>query len=321
MVQLVPLDAISESAASSSDANGSTAQERRRKRTTAARKKVERAAHAHAPGLATMVAGHHHGMSRRTSANSNGKRYSKSEFQHLVADEHGDLHDPEYEAIRIVRRQPSVSGSSDSSVVSSSTEEESTANTTPFRNYRYQPPPTSNRRPINAPAPSFHTTSQSTRSSDNTSSASRRTYAGSGVTYLAPSITMPPNLSSSYASSMMSAEQYNPFTYVPTTSRPSEAFSHSMRPHSSSRRYDHNPTTSAAHPNGNLHSYVPAISPISEVAPPIPWSSTFTPSAEHSERHRTRQHDASVSGLESMKRNIQKVKLDVSFGLLKLKKK
>lgn len=214
MVQLVPLDAISESAASSSDANGadgSTARDRRRRRTAAARKKVERAAHEHAPGLATMVAGHHHRMSRRTSANSNGNRRSgqQSPFQHLVADDNGDLHDPEYEAIRIVRREPSISGSSDDSVVSSSTEEEST-NNVPFGNYRYQPPAASNRRPINAAAPSFRTTSQSTRSSDNTSNTSRRTYAGSGVTYLAPSITMPPNLSSSYASSMMPTEQYNP---------------------------------------------------------------------------------------------------------------
>jgi hypothetical protein len=64
-----------------------------------------------------------------------------------------------------------------------------------------------------------------------------------------------------------------------------------------------------------------------ETAPPIAWSSSFTPSSEHPERHRTKHQTSSVKvdealqvGKAGLQRSYQKLKLDVSFGLLKLKK-
>lgn len=66
-------------------------------------------------------------------------------------------------------------------------------------------------------------------------------------------------------------------------------------------------------------------------APPIAWSSSFTPSSEHPERHKSKQHstttsasnaskDALDASLSKVQHGFQKLKLDVSFGLLKLRK-
>ena len=306
VVQLTPLDSISESAASSNGANGGGAPDDdsgrppRRKRTSSARQKVERVAHERAPGLATIVAGHNgvfqgrmSGRTRRGSHNGSGaKRYSAPEFQHLVPDESGELHDPEYEGIKIVQRKPSSSSthSSSSGVSSVSTEEEDTtglglgftsptsSSRTAYTNYSYLPPPQSGRRTTNkayntsgasssgtrhysssfnyntgsslgAPSTSYASTSRigsmaeaearsmrtvggsslragqssvlapptmraaSTSSRSSTDRSSRhRNYTGNGVTYIAPSLTMPPPASSaSYGGSTMTAtEQYNP---------------------------------------------------------------------------------------------------------------
>jgi hypothetical protein len=240
-----------------------------RKRVHSARKKMERVAHERAPGLSTMVAGHNYTytfLNNAAGKAKNNKRYSASEYQHLVPDELGELHDPEYESIKIVTRKPSIStigdaasDSEESSDLDESESEASSSRTGPMPglgrshpSYRYVPSyeryrnTSLNATSFGAQQPktlqgfttslSAHHHSSSARSSrSNNSSASfnpnissssytsnangsfassrlsatyrrpestltgnsggrksTRTYADAGVTYLAPSVTMPP---------------------------------------------------------------------------------------------------------------------------------
>ena len=203
MVQLQPLRppdpsrlgaALSSPNSSGSFPSGSSSKSR--PRVTSARKKMERVAHERAPGLATMVAGHHHRPKNTT------KRYSASEYQHLVPDESGELHDPEYEGIKIVRR-PSVS-----TVASTDTPSEASVSHPPQSGPSYQrypnasyntavPPQNKHLQGLAAPLrttpkrPSSVLTSQLSEPSVAETRGSVRTYGEGGVTYLAPSITMP----------------------------------------------------------------------------------------------------------------------------------
>lgn len=107
-----------------SDNNSSTG---KRNGATSARKRAERFLHEKAPGVSTLVAGHAEGLLSSSSTNDNrvgrlglplkssshrhgknGKRYSKNEVAGLVPDIDGgdELHDPEYEAIKLVERPP-----------------------------------------------------------------------------------------------------------------------------------------------------------------------------------------------------------------------
>lgn len=105
-----------------------------RKRAMSARKRAERFMHEKAPGVATLVAGHEGSIQVGRSGNrlarpksSKGKRYSRNEVAHLVPDQDGgdELHDPEYQAIKIVERRPSPNAEEDSSASNaSSTEDE-----------------------------------------------------------------------------------------------------------------------------------------------------------------------------------------------------
>lgn len=91
---------------------------------TSARKRAERFLHEKAPGVSTLVAGHQEGILSSSSNDiagklgiplkssarhgRNGKRYSRTESSGLVPDIEGgdELHDPEYEAIKLVERPP-----------------------------------------------------------------------------------------------------------------------------------------------------------------------------------------------------------------------
>lgn len=107
-----------------SDNNSSSG---KRNGATSARKRAERFLHEKAPGVSTLVAGHPEGLLSSSSTNhdrvgrlglplkssshrhgKNGKRYSKNEVAGLVPDIDGgdELHDPEYEAIKLVERPP-----------------------------------------------------------------------------------------------------------------------------------------------------------------------------------------------------------------------
>ncbi|CAD6579470.1 MAG: hypothetical protein CYPHOPRED_000893 [Cyphobasidiales sp. Tagirdzhanova-0007] len=272
-----------------------------------------------------MVAGHHHRPKNTT------KRYSASEYQHLVPDESGELHDPEYEGIKIVRR-PSVS-----TVASTDTPSEASVSHPPQSGPSYQrypnasyntavPPQNKHLQGLAAPLrttpkrPSSVLTSQLSEPSVAETRGSVRTYGEGGVTYLAPSITMPAVSSRDSISGSgraVSSGSYNPFTYIPTTTTAAEAYSGSNG-FQHRRQVNFGPTT--------LHTYTAgtAGAPSEEIAPPIAWSSPFTPSAEHSERHRTRQHNGAQDSFEAgclgLKKGFQKMKLDISFGLLKLRK-
>lgn len=149
------------------------------------------------------------------------------------------------------------------------------------------------------------------------------------------------------------------FTYVPTTTTAANAYSHSLlAPRSkyakpkSTNLYPHPPPAAPSSSYRSTHLHVPGdtsmstrstsrlsnTSPLAaayeqhppqdEIAPPIAWNSTFTPSSEHPERHRTRQHTTTQQANETLsavgsnvKRSIQSIKLDVSFGLMRLGKK
>lgn len=224
-------------------------------------------AHEVAPRLSTIVAGQEgllakrraesavrkqrktNGLKSSTLALNNRKRYSSFTSQGLVADESGELHDPEYEGIKIVQhrgRDGSSSGrDSDSEVGTSSSEEDEEAT-----NYDHRPSRSYHHRAVGATSHNQHTTirdinsrytnglggglssssqhlnaysstinnrsrlsNMSTRSSEysgdsvtggGSRSKSLRNYGGGGVTYLAPSVTMPPT--SAYGN----VEPYNP---------------------------------------------------------------------------------------------------------------
>lgn len=101
---------------------------------TSARKRAERFLHEKAPGVSTLVAGHPDGLNDRTTnrlglpkPTRNTKRYSSNEVAHLIPDQDGgdELHDPEYQAIKLVERPPTLpSDASDNSSIASSTEDE-----------------------------------------------------------------------------------------------------------------------------------------------------------------------------------------------------
>lgn len=104
-----------------------------KKAASSARKRAERFLHEKAPGVSTLVAGHPDGLNERTNRlglpkpNRHAKRYSRNEVAHLVPDQDGgdELHDPEYEAIKLVERPPAIpSDASDTSSIASSTEDE-----------------------------------------------------------------------------------------------------------------------------------------------------------------------------------------------------
>lgn len=265
MIQLPASTSTSPSPASSADPPLG----KHRKRVHSARKKMERVAHERAPGLSTMVAGHNYTYTFLNNVApgkaKNNKRYSASEYQHLVPDELGELHDPEYESIKIVTRKPSVStigdatsDSEESSDLDESESEASSSRTGPMPglgrshpSYRYVPsyeryrntslnattfgsqqPKTlqgfttslsahhssSSARSQRSRDSSFnpnisgssyasnangsfassrlsatHPRPESTFTGDSGGRKSTRTYADGGVTYLAPSVTMPPS--------------------------------------------------------------------------------------------------------------------------------
>lgn len=228
MVQLQPLAVLpaqssSDSAAplssptSSSIPSGSSTQPRKRR--TSARKKIERVAHERAPGLATMVAGHHQ-MPRNTT-----KRYSASEYRHLVPDESRELHDPEYEGIKIVRR-PSVS-----TVSSTETSSEISTHLPAHIAPSYERNNRNASLKLSAPPHDMHShglvspgrlktdkskslsTNRSSEHSGTETRRSMRTFGEGGVTYLAPSITMPATSSDGNLDGnvrIVSSGSYNP---------------------------------------------------------------------------------------------------------------
>lgn len=275
------------------------------------RKRVERVVHERAPQLATLVAGHGDGSLLQAAKDravakvvskgkgKGGKRYSSGEIRHLVPDESGELHDPEYESFRMVKqpsaqKQPSNGseagrgdngdgGSDDGSTSSPSTssseydDDDNNSNingrirggksavggSTKDQRRReaelmngvtslQRPLPGSSRRSTSTlqPSRSYRTTTTTTipsiasgtlnyrstplhptaggissliggsnrgsttseRSSDKSvaGTSSRRTYGGSGATYLAPSITMPPMASSYSSTTTVQPQAYNP---------------------------------------------------------------------------------------------------------------
>lgn len=370
------------SALNSNGSSSSDPQSSAKRAASSARKKAERFLHEKAPGVSTLVAGHPDGLGERTnrlglpksSRKSSNKRYSSNEVAHLVPDQDGgdELHDPEYQAIKLVERPPALpSDASDNSSLASSTEDEADegmeafspknrnallANTTsigfssssttvinkhkkrdePSRSYRtYSNDPAGPGRGdtsllgVGGPSTSNGRLGQSLRSYATTSgnggttkflrppsvdthstgrSSSRRTFADGPATYLAPSITMPPINS---ALGEPRPQGYNPYTYIPTTAAPSEVLSHhhSILPnHHSKRHVDFGPSTTYTYDKED------------NIAPPIAWQSSFTPSADHPERHRTRIHDENPIS-NNLKRSIQSIKLDISFGLMRLGKK
>lgn len=266
--------------------SGSSSAAGDRQRKSAPRRTVERVVHERAPALATLVAGHGDGGLKQAAkdvrdrainaaakgkANRNGKRYSTQEINHLVPDETGVLHDPEYESFRIIQPSAqnsqysgSVNGHADDdehsqSASSSDTEEDEEAATArqrqaelmngktslpasqlakrPGVGSRHGTDPTSPRpsRSYRVTTASNGTSFRNTPSHPHTSglgalvSANRSTTpsirsqssgsdqasrlgprSGNGVTYLAPSITMPPAASSYQSIATIQAQAYNP---------------------------------------------------------------------------------------------------------------
>lgn len=247
-----------------------------------ARQRIERVVHEKAPQLATLVAGHGDGGLKQAAKDvkdravsnitagknkSKNKRYSSSEKQHLVEDESGELHDPEYESFRMVqnpsthhsRTSRSNGGESDDgysvSETSEETEDEAVASVRMKQaelmngktSLNRPPLPTSSRSGIGAGQPSrsyrgssLHTpisASHRTSNAHPSGSAFGNILAGSlagsrrgtpsirskasdgsdrpekrtgGVTYLAPSIAMPPVASSYASSTTIQPQAYNP---------------------------------------------------------------------------------------------------------------
>lgn len=136
-----PLASTSSAASDATATAAASRSERVRQRAENAKKKMQRVVHERAPGISTLVAGHEdtkyslhnkiytYAPLRSSSNHANGysssspslhlappgssglgpsshrrhpKRYSAQEVQRLVPDELGELHDPEYERIRMV---------------------------------------------------------------------------------------------------------------------------------------------------------------------------------------------------------------------------
>lgn len=138
----------------------------------------------------------------------------------------------------------------------------------------------------------------------------------------------PPKRQPNYGSSL-TASNARPFGVSSGQQRSSSASS----THATTNEiYASAPPSTATNPNFPSHAARPPqirlnSEEIIETAPPIAWSSSFTPSSEHPERHRTKHQNSSAKvdealqvGKAGLQRSYQKLKLDVSFGLLKLKK-